>query len=153
MVAKAPLRHLSLEVTDIARTEWFYDRFLGRLGYKRFVRDADYLGYTDGALTVWLLRSATPRVKRRPPVGDEEVIADHLAFEVASADAVRALEAELEREEIYPVFRGADRPEFRPGYFSAVWADPDQVVLEVYTIAKPTRARARAKKPKPRARR
>jgi catechol 2,3-dioxygenase-like lactoylglutathione lyase family enzyme len=145
MAPTAVLRHVSLEVADIARAEWFYDRFLGRLGHKRFVRDAGYLGYTDGTLTLWLIHTRAPRVRRRPPTGDEEVIADHLAFEVGSAGAVQALEVALEREEIYPTFRGAERPEFRPGYYSAVWADPDQTVLEVYAIE--TARRAKAKPP------
>ena len=150
MVGGAVLKHVSLEVSDVARTEWFHDRFLGRLGFRRFVRDASYLGYTNGDLTIWFLRSRTPRVRRSPPTGDEEVVADHLAFEVASPDEVRALETALGKEELYPYFRGEEHPEFRPGYFSAIWTDPDQVVLEVYAIAASPRARpkhtAKAKK-------
>jgi len=48
------------------------------------------------------------------------------------------------------VFRGEEHPEFRAGYFSATWVDPDQIVLEVYTVEKPaTRRRTGgAKKPK-----
>jgi catechol 2,3-dioxygenase-like lactoylglutathione lyase family enzyme len=143
MVGGAVLKHVSLEVSDVARTEWFHDRFLGRLGFRRFVRDASYLGYTNGDLTIWFLRSRTPRVRRAPPTGDEEVVADHLAFEVGSPDEVRAFEAALDKEELYPYFRGEEHPEFRPGYFSAIWTDPDQVVLEIYAIAAPKKARAK----------
>ncbi len=157
MVGGAVLKHVSLEVSDVARTEWFHDRFLGRLGFRRFVRDAGYLGYTNGDLTIWFLRSRSPRVRRAPPTGDEEVVADHLAFEVGSPDEVRSFEAALAKEELYPFFKGEEHPEFRPGYFSAIWTDPDQVVLEVYAIAatpkrKPKRAGA-AKKSKTRRRR
>jgi catechol 2,3-dioxygenase-like lactoylglutathione lyase family enzyme len=135
MDVRGVLKHISLEVSDIARTEWFYDRFLGRLGFRRFVRDAGYLGYTDGQLTLWFVAGRSPRVHRKPPTGDEEVVADHLAFEVGSPTSVQELEAELAKADIYPFFRGEEHPEFRPGYFSAVWTDPDQVVLEVYAVA------------------
>jgi len=148
MVGGAVLKHVSLEVADMARTEWFHDRFLGRLGFKRFVRDANYLGYTNGDLTLWFLRSRSPRVRRSPPKGDEEVVADHLAFEVGSPQEVQALEAALDKEELYPFFRGEEHPEFRPGYFSAIWTDPDQVVLEVYAIAATPKGRSRRPAPR-----
>jgi hypothetical protein len=149
VVGGAVLKHVSLEVSDVARTEWFHDRFLGRLGFKRFARDASYLGYTNGDLTIWFLRSRTPRVRRAPPRGDEEVVADHLAFEVGSPAEVQAFEAALDKEELYPYFKGEEHPEFRPGYFSAIWSDPDQIVLEVYAIAETPKRRA---KPRPRSR-
>jgi catechol 2,3-dioxygenase-like lactoylglutathione lyase family enzyme len=134
MATRSSLRHLSLEVSDVARTTWFYDRFLGELGFRRFVADPNYVAFTDGDLTLWLIKDRSPRIRRRPPTGDEEVIAEHLAFHVESADRVRAIEARLAKAELYPVFRGEEHPEFRTGYFSATWVDPDQVVLEVYTV-------------------
>jgi catechol 2,3-dioxygenase-like lactoylglutathione lyase family enzyme len=143
MAARSTLRHVSLEVSDIARTTWFYDRFLGELGFRRFVADANYVAFTDGDLTIWLIRDRSPRIRRRPPTGDEEVIAEHLAFHVDSAERVKAIEARLAKSELYPVFRAEEHPEFRSGYFSATWADPDQVVLEVYTVPdKPRKRRA-----------
>lgn len=150
MPGSSSLRHLSLEVGDIARTKWFYDRFLGQLGFRRFVEEAGYVAYTDGDLTLWLIHERSPRIRRRAPTGDEEVIAEHLAFHVDSAARVSAIEAALAQSEVYPVFRGEEHPEFRAGYFSATWVDPDQIVLEVYTVEKPaTRRRTGgAKKPK-----
>jgi hypothetical protein len=143
VVVRAVLKHVSLEVSDIARTEWFHDRFLGRLGFRRFVRDVNYIAYTNGDQTLWFLRTRSPRVRRSPPTGDEEVVADHLAFEVGSQEEVQALETALDKEELYPFFRGEEHPEFRPGYFSAIWTDPDQVVLEVYAIAKGPKKRSK----------
>ena len=69
----------------------------------------------------------------------EEVIAEHLAFRMPSAEGVQAREAALARDEIYPLFRGEEHPEFRPGYFSATWIDPDGIALELYAV--PERAR------------
>lgn len=155
-MSRAELRHVSLEVRDLERTRIFHDRFLGRLGFRRFVHEATYLGYTDGTLTVWLLRENRPRIARRPPTGEEEVVAEHLAFWVPSEAEVRAIQADLERQEIYPLFRAQEHPEFRPGYVSAVWVDPDESVLEVYTTAaaRKTPAHRRSARPRaPRARR
>jgi catechol 2,3-dioxygenase-like lactoylglutathione lyase family enzyme len=150
MPARSTLRHVSLEVTDVARTTWFYDRFLGEVGFRRFVADPGYVAYTDGDVTIWLIHERSPRMHRRPPTGEEEVIAEHLAFHVESADRVRAIEAKLAKAELYPIFRAEDHPEFTPGYFSATWVDPDQIVLEVYTV--PVKA-AKKKKSKPARRR
>lgn len=136
---RAVLRHVSLEAHDIERSRWFYDRFLVRIGFRRFAQDAAYLGYTDGTLTVWVLKGLRPRVERRPPTGQEEVIADHLAFWVPSAAEVASIQADLEKQEVYPTFRAEEHPEFRPGYFSATWADPDQAVLEIYTVGRAKR--------------
>jgi catechol 2,3-dioxygenase-like lactoylglutathione lyase family enzyme len=158
MPARSTLRHVSLEVTDITRTTWFYDRFLGEVGFKRFVADPSYAAYTDGDVTIWLIKERSPRMHRRPPTGEEEVIAEHLAFHVDSADRVRAIEARLAKAELYPIFRAEEHPEFRPGYVSATWVDPDQIVLEVYTVpakkakrrkAKPARRKAAGKKRRP----
>jgi hypothetical protein len=141
---KAVLKHLALEVSEIARTKWWHDRVLGRLGFRRFVENAGYLGYTNGATSLWLIRPTPGRVHRKPPTGDEEVIADHLAFEVASAEEVRRVQDDLARQEIYPIFRMAEHPEFSPGYVSATWVDPDQIVVEVYNVTPPRKRHASA---------
>ena len=142
------LRHVSLEVSDIERTAWFYDRFLGELGFRRFVKDPTYTAYTDGVLTLWLIRDRAPRIRRRPPTGEEEVIAEHLAFHVDSPERVKAIEDRLTKAELYPIFRTEEHPEFRPGYVSATWVDPDQIVLEVYTVPARGAKRRKAKSAK-----
>lgn len=140
---KAPLHHVSLEVGDVDRARWFYDHFLLPLGYRRFVADADYVGYTDGAMTLWFLKGRGGRIRRKPPSPDDEVIAEHLAFKLTSSGAVRAREAALRERKIYPFFEPEEHPEFTPGYFSASWVDPDGIVLELYAIERPS-ARRRA---------
>ncbi|MGI0132731.1 MAG: VOC family protein [Thermoplasmata archaeon] len=136
------LRHVSIEVHDIPVARAFYDAFLGRLGFRRFVHEPTYLGYTNGSLTFWVLHGAPLRVRRAPPTGEEEVIADHFAFWVPNASTVEAIQNDLIQREVYPLVRSAERPEFRPGYVSAIWSDPDGVVLEVYTTGA-TKARPR----------
>ncbi|HEV2165570.1 MAG TPA: hypothetical protein VGS23_01120 [Thermoplasmata archaeon] len=151
-MARGVLHHVSLEISDVPRAQYFYDRFLVPMGFRRFVGTDAYLGYTDGAMTLWLLKSPKPRVHRHPPSGDEEVIAEHLAFRLPSSDEVRAREAALSREELYPFFRAEEHPEFRRGYFSASWVDPDGIVLELYAFSEgkarsPRTGRAAARRP------
>jgi catechol 2,3-dioxygenase-like lactoylglutathione lyase family enzyme len=137
------LKHVSLEVREVERTKAFHDRFLGSLGLRRFVDDKEYIGYTNGAFTLWFLEGRPSRVKRHPIGGDEEVVAEHLAFEVGSAEEVRTVQSELEGKELYPTFRAEEHPEFTAGYFSATWVDPDEIVLEVYAVDPGSAARPR----------
>ena len=134
-MTKSVLGHLNIEIRDTKRSEWYYDRFLGRLGFRRFVRDPSYVAYTNDSLSIWLIRNSSGRISRRPLTGDEEVVAEHLAFRVASAAELASIEADLQRQELYPTFRMEEHPEFRPGYVSATWVDPDNVVLEIYAIS------------------
>lgn len=146
-MARGVLHHVSLEVSDIARARYFYDRFLVPMGIRRFVAADSYLGYTDGEMTIWLLRSPKPRIHRTAPSGEEEVVAEHLAFRLPSADDVRSHEADLARAELYPIFRGEEHPEFRKGYFSASWVDPDGIVLELYAFPSRRAAPKRGARP------
>lgn len=140
----AEIHHISFEVEDTRRSRWWHDRFLGRLGFRRFADDPTYLGYSNGSQTMWLLQSNSPRIRRRPPTGDEEVIAEHVAFKVGSGAEVAKIQEDLARQEIYPIFRCEEHPEFRPGYVSATWVDPDRIVLEVYFVPDAKKRAARA---------
>lgn len=153
MPARAPfarLGHVGIEVRDIRPSRWFYDRFLVRLGFPRFVQGPDYAGYGRGDFAVWVVQPDHARVRRRPIEVEEEVVADHIAFRVGSAADVAAVQADLERQELFPTFRCEEHPEFAPGYVSASWVDPDQTVLEVYFVPPPKpKAVRRRPAPKP----
>ena len=140
----AKIGHICIEVSDLDRSGSFYDRFLGRLGFHRFVRETDYAGYANGELSVWVIREPRGRIRRHPISGEEEVVAEHFAFLLPSPAEVESVQSDLERAELYPVFRYAEHPEFRPGYVSVSWADPDNVILEVYHVPAPKRTRPRA---------
>lgn len=140
------LGHICIEVSDLGRSGPFYDRFLGRLGFHRFIEEADYAGYSNGELSVWVVREPRPRVRRHPISGEEDVVADHFAFLLPSSEEVAAVQADLERIEVYPVFRFGEHPEFRPGYVSATWSDPDNVILEVYHVPAPSASRPRKRR-------
>ena len=54
------LDHISLGVSDIARTRRFYDAALAPLGYRCLSDGADSLGYGRDAVALWLGATARP---------------------------------------------------------------------------------------------
>ncbi|HEV2448931.1 MAG TPA: VOC family protein [Thermoplasmata archaeon] len=137
--------HLSLEVSDLDRSVPFYDRFLGRIGFRRSSRAPEHAVYQSPSMALWLLRGAPPRVSRTPPSGREAVLAEHLAFKVESPQRLRQIERALEREGVYPIFLGEERPELQKGYVASTWLDPDGFALELFAteIAPPRAASER----------
>jgi hypothetical protein len=115
----------------------FYDRFLRRIGFRRSSRAPEHAVYTSPSMALWLLRGAPPRVSRAPPTGEEPVLAEHLAFKVESPARLRQIERALEREGVYPIFLGEERPELRQGYVASTWLDPDGFALELFALAIP----------------
>jgi hypothetical protein len=138
-------------VADLDRSVPFYDRLLSRIGFKRASRAPEHAVYRSEFLSVWLLRGSPPRVTRTPPTGEEPVLAEHIAFRVESPERLLRIERGLEREGIYPLFFGEERPELRAGYISSTWLDPDGFALELFAL-RPAAVKA-APKPRKRARR
>ncbi|MCI4346540.1 MAG: VOC family protein [Thermoplasmata archaeon] len=152
--SSAELGHLSLEVADLDRSVPFYDRLLSRIGFRRSSRAPEHAVYRSDFLSVWLLRGSPPRVTRTPPTGEEPVLAEHIAFRVESPARLLRIERGLEREGIYPLFYGEERPELRSGYIATTWLDPDGFALELFAVQPPKGAAApRARKPGSRKRR
>ncbi|MCI4364195.1 MAG: VOC family protein [Thermoplasmata archaeon] len=146
--------HLSLEVADLDRSVPFYDRLLTRIGFRRSARAPEHAVYQSEFLSVWLLRGSPPRVTRSPPTGEEPVLAEHIAFRVESPERLLRIERGLEREGIYPLFFGEERPELRAGYISSTWLDPDGFALELFALQPaPAPPRRRSRKTKARTRR
>ncbi|MCI4334219.1 MAG: hypothetical protein L3K04_01075 [Thermoplasmata archaeon] len=142
----AEIGHLSLEVSDLDRSVPFYDLLLGRLGFRRASRAPEHAVYQSPAFALWLLRGAPPRVSRHPPTGREPVLAEHLAFRVESPQRLHRIEQALEREGVYPLFLGEERPEPRPGSVSTTWLDPDGFALELFALRTSPPAPARRRR-------
>ena len=124
--------HISLPVSDYARSRAFYDKALGALGFKvaMEITDApDFIGAGYGAPgapepVFWI---GAPRVPAAPPVSPE---GQHIAFRAANRAAVDA----FHRETV--AAGGTDngapglRPHFHPSYYAAFVLDPDGHRLE-----------------------
>lgn len=129
----------------------FYDRFLGRIGFRRSARAPEHAVYQSPSMALWLLRGVPPRVSRAPPSGREAVLAEHLAFKVESPRRLRQIERALEREGVYPIFLGEERPELRKGYIASTWLDPDGFALELFATELPSPPPRSARRATPRA--
>lgn len=124
--------HISLPVSDYARSRAFYDKALGALGFKvaMEITDApDFIGAGYGALgapepVFWI---GAPRVPGAAPVSPE---GQHIAFRAGNRAAVDA----FYRETL--AAGGTDngapglRPHYHPSYYAAFVLDPDGHRLE-----------------------
>jgi glyoxylase I family protein len=133
-VIRGSLSHLDLTVADLQRSVEFYDRVLGRLGYRR--RDAAGAGVpcwsisdpSGGCFTI-ALKPARPE---SGTTGHDRYAPGlhHLAFHADSRQDV---------DEFHGFLRGIgatilDPPAeygYTPGYYAVFFADPDGIKLEV----------------------
>ena len=125
--------HISLPVSDYARSRAFYDKALGALGYKVAMEITDSPGLRRRRLRpgraagarVLDRRRAVSRVRRRyTPDGQ------HIAFQAPSRAAVDAFHAAAlaggGRDNGLPGLR----PHYHPNYYAAFVLDPDGHRLE-----------------------
>lgn len=121
--------HIYLAVSDLARSEAFYDRvFLGILGFRRneFALDGErHVQYYNRQFGL-VLRPA------RTPAGHDAYAPGlhHLCLRVESADEVKDIAARL-REAGLEATAAAPHPEYAPDYWATYFSDPDGIRLEV----------------------
>ena len=111
--------HFGINCADYGKSQQFYDRVLGVLGYSRQMDFGEAIGYgRDGHPGFWIADASAGEAS-----GPNREI--HVAFHAADADAVKAFHdvaVELGAESLH-----APRlwPEYHPGYFGAFVRDPD----------------------------
>lgn len=118
------LDHVSIGVSDLARSMAFYDAVLASLGIERVWTAGDAAGYGfsggDDALAI----------KQEPVENIRPSARSHIALNAPNRDAARAFHAAA------LAHGGADDgppglcPEYGPGYFAAFVRDPDGYRLE-----------------------
>ena len=120
------LSHVSLGVTDLERSQSFYDAALGALGMVRLFRTESCLGYgpPGGEDRLALFRQVTP--DRPLPAG----AGFHLAFEAPDQEAVDAFHAAALRSGGRNEGRPGLRPHYGKSYYAAFVIDPDGHKLE-----------------------
>ena len=115
------IHHVSLGVSDLARSGRFYDALLGPLGWRRVAQASEAIGYGLLDDPVFVVNQ---RPRALPGTG-------HVCFAAAGIPAVKAAwEAGVAaggRDEGGP----GTRPHYRPGHYSAHLSDPDGHRLEV----------------------
>jgi catechol 2,3-dioxygenase-like lactoylglutathione lyase family enzyme len=123
------LHHLSLGVSDLARSTAFYDAALAELGYVRVWTDVRGAGYASPGEEDKLA------IKLRPDVVVAQDSGFHVALSAPSRDAVQRFYAQALRH------GGTDnggpglRPNYGEHYYAAFVLDPDGNQLEAVIVA------------------
>lgn len=121
--------HLYIAVSDLARSERFYDRLLlTELGFRknRFVLEDDpHIQYFNRHFG-YVLRPA----KNRTPHDPVSPGLHHVCFRVDSSEEVRTVARKLRLAGI-DASEAAPYPEYAPDYWATYFRDPDGIGLEV----------------------
>ncbi len=118
------LHHVSIGVSDLARSAAFYDAVLGALGYRRFMEKAGTVSWRPdgGGSAFW--------INQRDGLSTPPDNGNHIAFRAPSNEQVDGFYAAAievgARDDGAPGFR----PEYRDTYYGAFVLDPDGHKIE-----------------------
>ena len=130
--------HLGIEVGNLKTSKQFYDVLLQQLNCQ-IIMDTEYaIGYANQNFQVWVSEADPPRVTRQPPHGEEEMVAEHLAILVSDQETVNSITAVMVEQGFKPLFSPEEHPQFTPGYYAVSFCDPDNYVIEIYTVPHPS---------------
>ena len=91
MVRVVGIDHISLRVSDFARSKAFYGKLMPFLGFKVLDEYPDQMGWTNGKTRLWIGQADAKGSRHKHRIGD--VGFHHYAFELESRKDVDALEA------------------------------------------------------------
>ncbi len=128
--------HVGIEVTNLGKSKKFYQTMLECLGFQIVLDNENAVGFSNQSFQIWLAKPEKTRVRRDSPVGEEFIVADHLAILVRNNHAVDAVEKAMKEDGFEPLFPSEEHPEFCPGYYAVTFTDPDNYVVEIYTRPK-----------------
>jgi catechol 2,3-dioxygenase-like lactoylglutathione lyase family enzyme len=119
------INHVSIGVTDIARTRKFYDAALKALGYTCLSEGDTSLGYGTGSVAFWI--SATKR-----PVPADPDSGLHFCFDAPTRKSVDAFHAGALAAGGRDNGKPGVRADYGPDYYAAFVIDPDGYRIEAY---------------------
>ncbi|TXL78870.1 VOC family protein [Vineibacter terrae] len=117
--------HISIGVSDIARTRRFYDAALTPLGYKCLSAGEGSLGYGADGVVLWI--SATDH-----PVPADERSGLHICFTAADRGGVDAFHAAAVKKGGRDNGKPGIRKDYGDSYYAAFVVDPDGYRIEAY---------------------
>ena len=126
--------HICFEVGTIKKSLKFWAPLFEVAGFKEIMGDDDFVGFSNGSFELFLCRSKPRRVKRLAPSGKEMVISDHVAFRVGKRGDVDAISHAMQGAGVTALFPPEEHRQFTPGYYAASFSDPDNNVIEFYTV-------------------
>lgn len=133
MIMASRIGHVGVEVSDLAKAKHFYGALAAGLGLEVIYESKEAVGYGSRDYQIWLGKSERCRVERKPPTGDEEVVAEHLAIWVETKGDVDRVAGAMESRGIRPLFPPQACPQFSKGYYAASFCDPENYVVEIFT--------------------
>lgn len=119
------LDHVSIGVSDIARTRQFYDAALQPLGYRCLSEGTDSLGYGNDVVALWIGAA-------KHPVPADGASGLHFCFTAPTRRSVDAFHAAALRHGGRDNGRPGLRQDYGPDYYAAFVVDPDGYRLEAY---------------------
>jgi catechol 2,3-dioxygenase-like lactoylglutathione lyase family enzyme len=119
------LNHVSIGVSDIARTKRFYDAVLQPLGYRCLSDGVDSLGYGSEVVALWIGAA-------KHPVPADEASGLHFCFTAPTRQSVNAFHAAALRHGGRDNGRPGLREDYGADYYAAFVVDPDGYRIEAY---------------------
>lgn len=117
--------HVSIGVSDVARTKRFYDAALKPLGFACLSEGADSLGYGAGGVGLWI-GAATK------PVPADDASGLHFCFVAPTRASVDAFHAAALGAGGKSNGKPGLRESYGPNYYAAFVVDPDGYRIEAY---------------------
>ncbi len=139
--------HISVRVSDFARSKAFYGKLFDFLGFKVLDEFDDAIGWTNGKTRYWIGQADAQAKKHKYRIGD--VGLHHCGFELRSRKDVDALQVFLKKLGATIVDPAG---EYYDDYYAVFFLDPDGIKLEGMkwgektAAAKRKRAAARKRK-------
>lgn len=138
MARVVDIDHISVRVSDLARSRQFYARLFEFLGFKVLDEYDDAMGWTNGKTRYWIGQADTQGRKHKHRIGD--VGLHHYAFELRSRKDVDELQAFLKKLGAVIVDPAG---EYYDDYYAVFFLDPDGLKLEGMKWGEKTRAAKR----------
>jgi catechol 2,3-dioxygenase-like lactoylglutathione lyase family enzyme len=130
--------HISVRVSDFARSKKFYAALFDFLGFKVLDEFEDAIGWTNGKTRYWIGAADTQGRKHKHRTGD--VGLHHYAFELRNRKDVDALQDFLVELGVKIVDAAG---EYYDDYYAVFFLDPDGLKLEGMKWGEKTRAARR----------
>ena len=100
----AVVGHVGIEVTNLVKSKEFYRTMLEGLGFHVAMDSESGVGFSNQIFQVWLARPQKPRIRRKSPVGEEFIVADHLAILVNDNQTVDTVDKAMKQHGFEPLF-------------------------------------------------
>ena len=117
--------HVSIGVSDVARTKRFYDAALKPLGFACLSEGVDSLGYGAGGVGLWIGAA-------RKPVPADDASGLHFCFVAPTRASVDAFHTAALGAGGKSNGKPGLRESYGPNYYAAFVVDPDGYRIEAY---------------------